>query len=585
MKKLAKHVLISSFLLIFSVGFVTSCGGEESQISSSSNFSLEKSFAEVSLGKNVSVKVEGNIDNLHFAFEKGNIVDVSLTNDSIVISGKTEGVDRIKVYLDDPSNYQSILVIVKESDDSLDATLTIGEDTKTIYSKGESFFYNDAKVYLNTLNESREIVDTILLNPSEIYFSIGNGYQLEEVGETSVHVSYFGEANASTNYTITVLDDGLSDIREDLALLKETNRYEITYSGTIGSTLPLNGDLIFTPNYYYNDYSETYFAKDKNGVFKYDYVLDDYGVRSSISTSNGYFKLNGKNATNLSEVVSLYSGVSGIAAFDDTYLDSATKEGDMYVFTSPTLLDMFWSGTINLNGSAEYIALASQDDAITFKIVGDLTNGYKVTLIGSIRNIGTASEPLIENFLKNNSIVSSSVDETLLTYINPIKENNYKLNINDKTYVVTPNYVFNGDENGVGSGIIKLEDGIYSYSYNDSEVTIGSKSEISSIEESEYSLLNYGPFKEENYSSYYYSSYYGGYTLFDASIYADLWSYTNSNSANTPLVLTLGVEGGSLAISEYFTTSSGSLSRIAITASDIGTSSVSAIDNYLTSLD
>lgn len=257
----------------------------------------------------------------------------------------------------------------------------------------------------------------------------------------------------------------------------------------------------------------------------------------------------------------------------------------MYVFTSPTLLDMFWSGTINLNGSAEYIALASQDDAITFKIVGDLTNGYKVTLIGSIRNIGTASEPLIENFLKNNSIVSSSVDETLLTYINPIKENNYKLNINDKTYVVTPNYVFNGDENGVGSGIIKLEDGIYSYSYNDSEVTIGSKSEISSIEESEYSLLNYGPFKEENYSSYYYSSYYGGYTLFDASIYADLWSYTNSNSANTPLVLTLGVEGGSLAISEYFTTSSGSLSRIAITASDIGTSSVSAIDNYLTSLD
>ena len=94
-------------------------------------------------------------------------------------------------------------------------------------------------------------------------------------------------------------------------------------------------------------------------------------------------------------------------------------------------------------------------------------------------------------------------------------------------------------------------------------------------------MNNYEPFKDENLSNYYYSSYYGGYTIFDTTLYSDFWDFTNTIASNTPYVFTLSYEDNVLSIIEYYHNQSGGLGGNFIDIEDIGNSNVEAIDNYL----
>ena len=580
MKKLVKLVLFSLIFGSVPLTSLSSCGGDSSEITSL-NFTLNKSYVELVEGEITTVEVKDAPQVLNFGLEKGSLVNVNYNNSQIEIIGVKAGVERVKVYTNNPDEYKSILVVVKAKEAVTNSALRIGENTKTTYGKGEAFYYNDCQVYLETFDENGTLIDQILLTNDEIYFNYENGEIFSESGKYEINVTVLSPSVLTDKYEITVLDNGLSLVNEHLTKLRETNNYEITYKGMVNGVMSIEGDSIFNSNYYINTYSDYYFAKDSTGVFKFNYTTDENGVKNGISTTNGYFKVGGEVVTDLSSVVSLYCNVSGISGFDSDYLASAKQDGDVYVITNSTVLDMLWSKTLNLNGSASELAVAGEENGISFRLNGQLTNGSSLSFTGSIFNIGSAKEDLIENFLATNSTVTYVEDATLKSYVNLLKPLNYTLLIGNEKYIVNPSYIFQGSETS-GEGLLEQDNKVYEFTLKNGEVTIGKESdEYKSIEDTPYNLNNYEPFKDENLSNYYYSSYYGGYTIFDTTLYSDFWDFTNTSASNTPYVFTLSYESNVLSVIEYYHNQSGGLGGNFIDIEDIGNSNVEVIDNYL----
>lgn len=69
-----------------------------------------------------------------------------------------------------------------------------------------------------------------------------------------------------------------------------------------------------------------------------------------------------------------------------------------------------------------------------------------LNFVGSIFNVKSTYEPLIEDFLDRNSVVSTTVDSTLSSYLSLLEPLNYTIDLTSKgdNYVVTDRYVFFG---------------------------------------------------------------------------------------------------------------------------------------------
>lgn len=84
---------------------------------------------------------------------------------------------------------------------------------------------------------------------------------------------------------------------------------------------------------------------------------------------------------------------------------------------------------------------------------------------------------------------------------------NYTIDLTSKgdNYVVTDRYVFFGENcDTSGNGIIKINDGLFEFRLQNNVVTIGDEvSDYTSVEESEYNLLNYDALEESNLSKFY----------------------------------------------------------------------------------
>ena len=161
------------------------------------------------------------------------------------------------------------------------------------------------------------------------------------------------------------------------------------------------------------------------------------------------------------------------------------------------------------------------------------------------------------------------------------------LKIVNISFYVNPNYVYIEDSasEGNGEGFIEQDDGVYNFIVEDKVLTLEDKvSDFDSIEETIYDFNNYSIFKDEEISSYYDSSYYGGYINFDyegslelmtnffESFYGDLSSYTpfgtifKSDSTLSNAVIDI-----------YLETASGGMTYIEGNFLNIGSTSVSYI--------
>ena len=552
MKKPAKIILFSSFILFSGVALV-GCATPTIDASSIFGVTLSSSFVEVKVNESVEIDVSGeNISSLTYASENS-LVSVSLSDGKISITGINEGVDRVRIFYEGfNDNYKTILVNVVNSSSNSHYELEINDTSKLIYDVGDYFYYSQIYVTLNEYDVDNNLIAGFELNPDQLFYSLENG-----------EVLIF---NA----------------------IKLSNDYEITFDAEMNGVNAISGDTIFNPNYVINEFSEYYFAKDDTGVFKYEYSTDNSGTRTGVVTRNGYFTLNNEVSIDLGEVFETYCGITGLVDFDTSVLNSAEVIGDAYFITDSETLDLFMSGTFNLNGTGNALYLSYKDGAISYTLKARLSSGVALNFVGSIFNVNSTYEPLIEDFLDRNSVVSTTVDSTLSSYLSLLKPLNYTIDLTSKgdNYVVTDRYVFFGESGDIsGNGIIETNDGLFEFRLLNNVVTLGDKvSDYISIEESEYNLLNYDAIEESNLSKFYYTTYYGGYTMFDTSCFDEFYNFIKVNGNYTPFALTLNYEEEDVTMNVYAYNSSGNMTLIGSSLKEIGSSSISVLENYLNNL-
>ena len=589
MKKPAKIILFSSFILFSGVALV-GCATPTIDASSIFGVTLSSSFVEVKVNESVEIDVSGeNISSLTYASENS-LVSVSLSDGKISITGINEGVDRVRIFYEGfNDNYKTILVNVVNSSSNSHYELEINDTSKLIYDVGDYFYYSQIYVTLNEYDVDNNLIAGFELNPDQLYYSLENGEVLTEAGEFTVNVgTYENEEFIDTSFTITVNEGELGAISDVFNAIKLSNDYEITFDAEMNGVNAISGDTIFNPNYVINEFSEYYFAKDDTGVFKYEYSTDNSGIRTGVVTRNGYFTLNNEVSTDLGEVFETYCGITGLVDFDTSVLNSAEVIGDAYFITDSATLDLFMSGTFNLNGTGNALYLSYKDGAISYTLEARLSSGVALNFVGSIFNVNSTYEPLIEDFLDRNSVVSTTVDSTLSSYLSLLKPLNYTIDLTSKgdNYVVTDRYVFFGESGDTsGNGIIETNDGLFEFRLQNNVVTLGDEvSDYTSIEESEYNLLNYDAIEESNLSKFYYTTYYGGYTMFDTSCFNEFYNFIKVNGNYTPFALTLNYEEEDVTMNVYAYNSSGNMTLIGSSLKEIGSSSISVLDNYLNNL-
>ena len=579
MKKSAKPLLFISLLLLSPLASLVSCGDS---ISATTNIKLESNLVELEANESKTIKGEGVNSNTKFKLEVGSIVSVNIKENEVTLVASQNGIEKIKFYNENENQSFNLIVVVKDKENITE--LEVASETKKTYALDESFYYSDAIINLVTKDEDGNVINLVELDPNNLYFSLANGYTFDESGTIKVLVTAFEGGKYTTWYDVTVLDDSLSLIKRNLSKLRETKEYEITYKATMNSFLTIDGDTIFNPNYYINNYSEQYFAKDKNGVFKFDYTLDDSGKKNGITTQNGYFTLEGEKTSDLENVVEIFSSATGISEFSDDYLSLAKKDGDVYVFNDAKLLSLFWNKTLVLNGSAKELAIAPVGDAISFRLVGNLTNGTELAFRGSIINIGNAKEAFIEDFLANNSRVTTNPSSELSDLFSLIDSGNYTLSSGDLNILVDKSYIFIEEDKENGSGIIEKDGKLYNFILENGTLTLTSEiSDYKEVEKASYYLSNYTPFKVDTIGSYYYTTYYGGYTIFDTTLRNDYWLFTQSEANAKPFVFTLAIEEGTVTVYEYYYSSRGSLRGMSSVIKNFGITNNAHIESFLVS--
>lgn len=85
-------------------------------------------------------------------------------------------------------------------------------------------------------------------------------------------------------------------------------------------------------------------------------------------------------------------------------------------------------------------------------------------------------------------------------------------------------------------------------------------------------------------SKFYYTTYYGGYTMFDTSCFDEFYNFIKVSGNYTPFALTLNYEEEDVTLNVYAYNSSGNMTLIGSSLKEIGSSSISVLDNYLNNL-
>lgn len=577
-----KNLLILT-LLCSSAGFLTNCSCSSNVIAEDSiSIKLDEPYLNMSINSTQTIDVTVSFDDVAISIDNSNIVSATYFEKQLTLtSSNNSGTCRVKIYKEsDETIFKDILVVV--SKETTTTELSILNEGTTTYKLGETFTRNGLEVALVT-KEGENVINTLRLDDYEVFLSIEEGTTLDTIGKRTIYVSTLDPQLTPISYEIEVVENELYPLKRLTNMFKNEN-YTISFRADYNSLMTIEGKLLFNQNYFINTYMDLYFAKDNNGVFKFEYS-DDTSSTASIVTSNGYFD-DVENAT-LYDVVGLFSSTIGLSDFKDSYYDEVKVSGSTYTFSNKDLLTLFWNNTLGFNGVASELNLSVEEDAISYVIYGKLNNGLVLTFTGAIYDIGETKEERIETYLNHTHSVNKIKNTTVDTLVSGFRSCNYTFAEDSFNIYVTPTFVFIEDasEEGSGTGLIERDDGVYNFTITDKVLTLGSKSSgLNSIEDSIYNFDNYSLFDESEVTSFYTSSYYGGYINFNTVaakeltanffklIYGDLSNYTPFasifSSDSTLSKATLDV---------YLKTSSGGMTYVEGDFINIGSTSVDYI--------
>lgn len=577
-----KNILILT-LLFGSAGFLTNCSSISSPTTTDLiSIGLDEPYLNMGLNSSQSIDVTISFDDVAISIDNSNIVSANYFDNQLTItSNNNVGSCRVKIYKEsDESIFKDILVNVSKNTTTTE--LSILNMGTTVYKLGDSFSRNGLEVALVT-KEGDNIINTLRLDDFEVFISIEEGTILDTIGKKTIYVSTLDAKISPISYEIEVVDNELYQLKK-LTNMFKNNNYTVSFKADYNSLLSIEGKLLFNKSYFINTYMNLYFAEDNNGVFKFEYS-EDVTSSSSIVTSNGYFD-DIENAT-LYDVVGLFSSTVGLSDFKDEYYDEVVVSGSTYTFANKDLLTLFWNKTLGFNGTASDLNFSVENNAISYVINGKLSNGLALTFTGSIYDIGTTKEEKIENYINNTHTVNKIKNETVDSLLRGFRNCNYTLVEDSFNIYVTPTYVFVEDSSaeGTGQGLIEKDDGVYNFTSTNKVITLGSKSTgLNSIEESVYNFGNYSLFNEDEVTSFYETSYYGGFINFDTlaanelishffeSIYGDLSSYTPFAS-----IFTSESTLSNATLDIYLKTSSGGMTYVEGTFKNIGNTIVDYI--------
>lgn len=528
-----KNLLILT-LLFGSAGFLTNCSTNNTS-SDTINVSLDEPYVSMGINATKDIDVDINFDDVAISVENPDLIKASYFDKKVTITSNSNvGSTRIKIYKSSDENiFKDILVTVAKT--TTTSELSILDSGETTYKLGDKFSRSGLEVAIVT-KQGDTVLNTLRLDDFEVFLSIEDGTIFTSTGKKTIYVSSLDASIKPISYEIEVVDDNIYPLKR-LTNLLSNNNYSMSFKTDYNSILTIDGKLIFNPNYFVNTYMDLCFAKDNNGVFKYEY--NNGVIGSSIITKNGYFT--DLESDDLYDAVGMFSSTVGLKDFKDEYFDDVTVSGSTYTFKNKELLSLFWNDTLGFNGSADVLNLNVEGDAISYVISGAISSGLELTFTGAIYDIGTTKEASIEAYLSSSHKVGEVDDPTVTSIVNGLKTCNYTYAEDNFTIYVNPNYVYIEDSanEGNGEGFIEEDDGVYNFVVENEVLTLEDKvSDFDSIEETIYDFNNYSLFNDEEISSYYDSSYYGGYINFDyegslelmtnffESFYGDLSSYT-----------------------------------------------------------
>lgn len=557
-------------LLLVSPAFLYSCTNKTEEpvlkIAENSVTILPKESKTITLETNLELALKVVDPSICQAVINGN---------EITITGKVNGTTYVRVYdQKDEENFKDILVVVEENKETY--TLKVLDEFNKDFYVGEEFSFN-ADVYLATSVLGTEKETLMLLDKNDYFLSLKEGFVFEEEGTMDVTITAPNYDDAKYTFSVNVVRSEYQLLKQKLQKIVDTNQYNFSFKANYGVVLSIEGVTTYNPNYYYNSYNELGFAKDENGVFKFTYEDNSLGEHSSVTTTNGYLIDGDTTFTDLYDVVETINGYKSLSNLNLNSFEESNVNGDVYYFNDKENLSLVWNNVLGFNGSASVMNISLEGDAISYSINGKLTNGLELSFTGSIYDIGTAKEKVMDDFLdKTNHEVNKKATAEVTEIANKLKGMNYTIKYSDATIKVVKN---KGIEITNGSGVTTgyaLVDGKVKYFKveDDKAVYDETKNSLKTLEESIYNFGNYEILNNDNLYQFFKSSYYGSNVSFNSTLATPIIHSIFSNIDTSKHINAFGInyDSDDNSIIEVKTVykSGSSLGMSEITCSSIG---------------
>lgn len=558
-------------LLLVSPAFLYSCTNKtEDPV-----LKISENSVNILQAESKTITLETNLE-LGVKVTDTSICKASINGNQVVITGKAAGTTYVRIYdQKNEENFKDILVVVEETKETY--SLKVLDEFNKDFYVGEEFSFN-ADVYLSTLFSGAETGTLTLLDKNEYFLSLKEGHIFEEEGTIDVTITAPNYEDAKYTFSVDVVRSEYQLLKQKLQKIVDTNQYNFSFKANYGVVLSIEGVTTYNPNYYYNSYNDLGFAKDETGVFKFEFEDNSLGKHSSVVTTNGYLIDGDTTFTDLYNTIETINGYKSLSNLNLNSFEESNVNGDVYYFNDKENLSLVWNNILGFNGSASLMNVSLEDDAISYSISGKLTNGLELTFTGSIYDIGTAKEKVMDDFLsKTNHEVNKKASAEVTEIANKLKGMNYTIKYSDATIKVVKN---KGIEITSGSGVTTgyaLVDGKVKYFKveNDKVIYDESKNSLNTLEESIYNFGNYEILKDENLYQFFKSSYYGANVSFNSALATQITHSIfqnvdfskhinafginyNSNDNSIIEVKTVYQNGSSLGMSEITCTSVGS---------------------------
>lgn len=524
-------------LLLVSPAFLYSCTNKTEEpvlkIAESSVTILPKESKTITLETNLELALKVADPSICQAVINGN---------EITITGKVSGTTYVRVYEQkNEENFKDILVVVEENKETY--TLKVLDEFNKDFYVGEEFSFN-ADVYLTTSVSGTDKETLMLLDKNDYFLSLKEGFVFEEEGTMDVTITAPNYDDAKYTFRVNVVRSEYQLLKQKLQKIVDTNQYNFSFKANYGVVLSIEGVTTYNPNYYYNSYNELGFAKDENGVFKFTYEGNSLGEHSSVTTTNGYLIDGDTTFTDLYDVIETINGYKSLSNLNLNSFEESNVNGDVYYFNDKENLSLVWNNVLGFNGSASVMNISLEGDAISYSINGKLTNGLELSFTGSIYDIGTAKEKVIDDFLdKTNHEVNKKTSAEVTEIANKLKGMNYTIKYSDATIKVVKN---KGIEITNGSGVTTgyaLVDGIVKYFKveDDKVVYDETKNSLKTLEESIYNFGNYEILNNDNLYQFFKSSYYGSNVSFNSTLATPITHSVFSNIDTSKHINAFGI--------------------------------------------